>query len=85
MLRLSTAGRRPAHDYLANWNRGWGWLLWFGVWFLLNSSFGHWGYAYRVNQRYTAQPGKNALDILNERYARGVRSYFKDAFVIHAV
>lgn len=59
------------HDYLANWNFGWSWLLGFGFWFLLLSSFGHGRYAYRFNQRYTAQPGKNALDLLNERYARG--------------
>jgi putative membrane protein len=59
------------HDYMTHWNFGWSWLLWFGVWFLLISSFGHWGYAYRVNQRYLVPPAKNALDILNERYVRG--------------
>tara|TARA_R110001583_G_scaffold193616_1_gene362401 strand:+ start:413 stop:643 length:231 start_codon:yes stop_codon:yes gene_type:complete len=53
------------HEY---WN---GWVLWIGFWFLLISSFGHWGYSYRSNRRYFAQSQKTALDILNERYARG--------------
>lgn len=55
------------HEY---WN-GWGWVLWIGFWFLLISSFGHWGYSYRLNRRYFAQADKTALDMLNERYARG--------------
>lgn len=35
---------------------GWSWLLWVAIWFLMISSFGHWGYSYRS---------------INERYARG--------------
>jgi putative membrane protein len=50
---------------------GWGWFLWFGVWFLLISNFGHWGYTYKSHRRNSGQPKKEPLDILNERYALG--------------
>ncbi len=59
------------HYYWNDWYLGWGWFLWFGVIFLLFSSFGNWGYTYRAHQKYGLQPQKGALDILNERYARG--------------
>jgi len=59
------------HYYWNDWYSGWGWFLWFGVWFLIISSFGNWGYTYRVHQRFGDSAGKNALNILNERYARG--------------
>ena len=34
------------------------------------SSAGNWGYTYRVHRRFGGGP-KGALDILDERYARG--------------
>ncbi len=49
---------------------GWIWFLWIGVVFLMFSSFGNWGYTYRLHRRFPAIP-KGALDILDERYARG--------------
>ncbi len=49
---------------------GWIWFLWFGVVFLMFSSFGNWGYTYRLHRRFPEVP-QGALDILDERYARG--------------
>jgi len=54
----------------ANWYLGWGWFLWLGFIFLMFSNVGNWGYTYRAHQKY-GQPRKEAIDILNERYARG--------------
>ena len=59
------------HAYWNDWYVAWGWFLWIGVIFLLFSSFGNWGYTYRAHQKYRQLPSKSALDILNERYARG--------------
>jgi putative membrane protein len=59
------------HGYWNDWYFGWGWFLWFGFIFLLFSSIGNWGYSYRAHRRFDQQPRKEALDILNERYARG--------------
>ena len=58
--------------YWNNWYTGWGWFLWFGVFFLFFSTLGNWRYTYRAHRRFMdGYPGKDALDILNERYARG--------------
>ena len=59
------------HGYWNDWYFSWGWFLWFGLIFLLFSSLGNWGYTYRAHQRTFASPQNKALDILNERYARG--------------
>ena len=58
------------HNYLNGDFLGWGWFLWFGIILLFFSSFGNWGYTYRVHRKY-GQTDSNALGILNERYARG--------------
>jgi putative membrane protein len=42
---------------------------------LMFSSVGNWGYTYRVHRTYGRPIGKDALDILNERYARGEISH----------
>jgi putative membrane protein len=58
--------------YWNNWYAGWGWFLWFGVIFLIFSSFGNWGYTYQAHRRYRdGFSSKDALDHLAERYARG--------------
>jgi len=57
------------HNF-ANWYFGWGWFIWMGFIFLMFSSIGNWGYTYRAHQKY-GQRRKEAVDILNERYARG--------------
>ncbi len=59
------------HYYWNDWYLGWGWLLWYGIIILMFSSVGNWGYTYRANRKYQDSPRKEALDILNERYARG--------------
>lgn len=51
-------------------NFGWTWFLWFGFLIILFSSFGNWGYTYRLHRRFPAAP-KAAIDILDERYVRG--------------
>jgi putative membrane protein len=59
------------HTYWNDWYFGWGWFLWFGIFLLMFSSIGNWGYTYRAHRKYGDLPGKEALDILNARYARG--------------
>jgi putative membrane protein len=49
---------------------GWAWFLWIGFMILMFSSVGNWGYTNRLHRRYGVAP-KGALDILDERYARG--------------
>jgi putative membrane protein len=57
--------------YWNDWYVAWGWFLWFGMMILIFSSAGNWGYTYRVHRGYGRTADKDAVDILNERYARG--------------
>ena len=57
--------------YWTDWYSGWGWFLWFAVWFLMISSLGNWGYTYHAHRRFSRLPQGKAVQILNERYARG--------------
>jgi putative membrane protein len=59
------------HNYWSDWYVGWGWLLWLGFTVLIFSSAGNWGYTYHAHRRYDDGSRKQALDILNERLARG--------------
>jgi putative membrane protein len=58
-----------AHGVWNDWYFGWGWFLWFGILMLAFSSVGNWGYTYRVHRLRPQR--KEALDILDERFARG--------------
>ncbi len=57
--------------YWNSWYAGWGWFLWFGVVILCFSSLGNWNYTYRAHRRFLNGSFKDALDILDERFARG--------------
>jgi putative membrane protein len=54
-----------------DWIFGWSWLLWVGFIVLMFSGIGNWGYTYRAHRRFEGLPRSDALDILDERYARG--------------
>jgi putative membrane protein len=38
--------------YWNDWYSGWGWFLWFGVFFLFFSGIGNWGYTYQAHRKY---------------------------------
>jgi putative membrane protein len=59
------------HYYWNDWYSGWGWFLWFGVLILLFSNIGNWGYTYQAHRKYSGWTTKDAVNILNARYARG--------------
>jgi putative membrane protein len=59
------------HYYWNVWYFSFGWILWFGFIFLLFSSIFHWHYTYRAHKKFDKRPQKGAIDILDERYARG--------------
>jgi putative membrane protein len=54
-----------------DWFMSWGWILWIGFIFLIFSNMGNWGYTYSAHRKFSGPFGKDALDTLNERYARG--------------
>ena len=60
-----------AHTYWNDWYCGWGWFLGFGMFFLMFSSLGNWGYTYRAHQKHARVPQKDAFDILDSRYVKG--------------
>jgi putative membrane protein len=59
------------HTYWNDRYFSWGWFLWLGIIFLMFSSLGNWGYTYGAHRKYGLVPQGRAVDILNERYARG--------------
>jgi len=62
---------RMYHYYWNDWYFGWGWILWFGIVFLLFWSMANWGYSYRAHRKYDTRPREEAINILDVRYARG--------------
>jgi putative membrane protein len=69
--RQTAQGDRMNYLTGNSWYFWWGWILWIGFMFLIFSSFGNWGYTYRAHRKYDQRPTKQAIDILDERYARG--------------
>jgi putative membrane protein len=65
-------GDSMSNYYWNDWYSGWGWFLWLGIVVLIFSSVGNWGYTYRAHSRFSdLYPRKDAVDILDERYAKG--------------
>ena len=58
------------HAYWNDWYVSWGWFLSLSVVFLLFSSIGSWGYAYRAHRRFGGMPRGDAFDVLDARYAK---------------
>ena len=54
-------------ERLAFWQ---GWFSWLAIIFLLFSSMGNWRYTHAAQRKYGLPQSKDALDILNVRYAR---------------
>jgi len=67
------------HYFWNDWYLSWGWFLWLGIMLLVFSSMGNWRYTYAAHRKYGQPVQKDAIDILNERYARGqiTREQFK--------
>jgi putative membrane protein len=59
------------HSFWNDWYFGWGWMLWIGFIILMFSGLGNWGYTYNAHHKYNLGRPNGALDIFNERYARG--------------
>lgn len=61
----------PSYQW-SDWYAIWGWFLWIGMIFLFFMSAVTLRYTYRTHKRYSGfVPKKDAIDILDERYARG--------------
>jgi putative membrane protein len=67
------------HYFWNDWYLGWGWFLWVGMMVLFFSSMGNWRYSYAAHRKYDRQNPDDAIDILNQRYARS--EITRDEFV----
>ena len=58
--------------YLNDWSPTLGWFLWFGFVFLFFAALAVWAFTYKIDQKGDEKGSrKEALDIINERYAHG--------------